>query len=117
MVRIVEYQLHDEAGSVTETFVLASTLLDPAAAPAGELAALYHQRWQIETALGAFTSELRGDGVVLRSKTPDGAEQSPWPARPTGYGVVGATRVRPNEATATPPRPPTRPGDRRGAVH
>lgn len=78
MVRIVEYQLHDEAGAVTETFVLASTLLDPAAAPAGELAALYHQRWQIETALGAFKSELRGDGIVLRSKTPDGAEQECW---------------------------------------
>ena len=27
---------------------------------------------------GAFTSQHKGDGVVLRSKTPDGAEQELW---------------------------------------
>ena len=77
-VRVVEYHLLDAAGQVTETFVLATTLLDPATAPGRELADLYHQRWQIETAIGAFKSQLRGDGVVLRSKTPDGAEQECW---------------------------------------
>ena len=77
-VRVVEYHLLDAAGEVTETFVLATTLLDPATAPARELADLYHQRWQIETAIGAFKSQLRGNGVVLRSKTPDGAEQECW---------------------------------------
>jgi len=69
---------HTQAGTVTETFALITNLLDPAAAPARELAELYHERWQIETALGAFKSELKGDGVVLRSKTPDGAEQELW---------------------------------------
>ena len=78
IVRVVEYHLLDAAGAVTETFVLATTLLDPATAPARELAELYHQRWQIETAIGAFKSQLRGNGVVLRSKTPDGAEQECW---------------------------------------
>lgn len=77
-VRIIEYHLHDEHGQVTETFALATTLLDPTGAPARELAELYHSRWQIETALGAFKSQLKGDGVVLRSKTPDGAEQECW---------------------------------------
>ena len=78
VVRVVEYHLLDAAGEVTETFVLATTLLDPTTAPARELAELYHQRWQIETAIGAFKSQLRGNGVVLRSKTPDGAEQECW---------------------------------------
>jgi len=78
VVRIVEYHLHDDAGTLTETFALATTLLDPEAAPARELAELYHERWQIETAIGAFKSSLKGDGVVLRSKTPDGAEQECW---------------------------------------
>ena len=77
-VRVVEYHLLDADGEVTEAFVLATTLLDPATAPARELAELYHQRWQIETAIGAFKSQLRGNGVVLRSKTPDGAEQECW---------------------------------------
>jgi hypothetical protein len=78
IVRIVEYQLRAEDGTVTETFALATTLCDPDLAPARELADLYHQRWQIETAIGALKSGLKGNGVVLRSKTPDGAEQECW---------------------------------------
>ena len=78
IVRVIEYHLLDTAGAVTETFALATTLLDPTTAPARELAELYHQRWQIETAIGAFKSQLKGNGVVLRSKTPDGAEQECW---------------------------------------
>ncbi|MHB2024094.1 MAG: IS4 family transposase [Mycobacteriales bacterium] len=77
-VRVVEYRLADADGKVTDTFTLLTTLLDPYSAPATELAELYHARWQIETAFGAFKSDLKGDGVVLRSKTPDGAEQECW---------------------------------------
>src|SRR6266568_582060 len=77
-VRVIEYQLEDEAGEVSETFALITTLLDPGAAPARELAGLYHARWEIETALGAFKTELKGAGIVLRSKTPAGAEQEIW---------------------------------------
>jgi len=77
-VRVVEYQLADPDSNETDTFTLITTLLDPDSAPGGELAQLYHARWQIETAFGAFKSDLKGDGVVLRSKTPDGAEQECW---------------------------------------
>src|SRR5208282_5799575 len=41
------------------------------AAPAEELAALYHQRWEIEGALDELKTHLRGAQIVLRSKTPD----------------------------------------------
>jgi hypothetical protein len=78
MVRVVEYQLVDADGIETDTFTLITTLVDPDTAPATELAELYHARWQIETAFGAFKSDLKGDGVVLRSKSPDGAEQECW---------------------------------------
>ena len=77
-VRVIEYHLKDAAGQVTETFTLITTLTGPEAAPARELAELYHARWQIETAIGAFKTELKGAGIVLRSKTPDGAEQEVW---------------------------------------
>ena len=77
-VRVVEYHLNDASGQVTETFTLITTLLDPEAAPARELAELYHARWQIETAIGAFKTGMKGAGIVLRSKTPDGAEQEIW---------------------------------------
>jgi len=77
-VRVIEYRLDDQAGQVTETFTLITTLLDPEQAPARELAELYRTRWEIETALGAFKSQLKGAGVVLRSRTPDGAAQEIW---------------------------------------
>jgi hypothetical protein len=77
-VRVIEYHLQDASGEVTETFALITTLLDPAAAPARELADLYHARWEIETATGAFKTGMKGAGIVLRSKTPDGAEQEVW---------------------------------------
>ena len=77
IVRVVKYHLLASDGTRVETFHLISTLLD-ADAPAAELADLYHARWQIESAFGAFKSQLKGDGVVLRSKTPDGAEQELW---------------------------------------
>ena len=77
-MRVIEYHLQDERGQVSKIFALATTLLDPDDAPVRELAELYHARWQIENAFGAFKSQLKGDGVVLRSKTPDGAEQELW---------------------------------------
>ena len=69
-VRVIEYRLH----GVTEAepiYRLLTSLLDPAQAPAAELAALYHQRWEIETALAELKTHLRGAKIVLRSKTPD----------------------------------------------
>ena len=78
IVRVIEYRLEDEQGEVTETFTLITTLLDPAAAPARELAELYRARWEIETALGSLKAQVKGPGVVLRSKTPDGVVQEIW---------------------------------------
>ena len=69
-VRVVEYTL----AGVAETealYRLVTTLVDPGGAPAAELAALYHERWEIETALDELKTHLRGARIVLRSKTPD----------------------------------------------
>ena len=69
-VRVIEYRLH----GVTDAepiYRLVTSLLDPAQAPAAELAALYHERWEIETALAELKTHLRGAKIVLRSKTPD----------------------------------------------
>ena len=77
-VRVVEYRLEDEHGEVSETFTLITSLLDPVAAPARELAELYKARWEIETALASLKTQVKGSGVVLRSKTPDGVIQEIW---------------------------------------
>ena len=68
-VRVVEYQLEgiEEAEPCSR---LVTTILDPARAPAQELAGLYHERWEIEGALDELKTHLRGARMVLRSKTP-----------------------------------------------
>jgi hypothetical protein len=69
-VRVIDYQLAGVAGA-EPIYRLLTTVLDPEAAPATELAALYHERWEIETALDELKTHLRGPRIVLRSKTPD----------------------------------------------
>jgi len=69
-VRVIEYTLDGVEGA-EPVYRLLTTVLDPQAAPAAELAALYQQRWEIETAFDEFKTHLRGARIVLRSKTPD----------------------------------------------
>ncbi len=69
-VRVVEYRL-DGAKDTTTLYRLLTTILAPEAAPAEELAALYHERWEIEGALDEFKTHLRGRQIVLRSKSPE----------------------------------------------
>jgi hypothetical protein len=70
VVRVVEYCLEGVAGA-EPIYRLVTSILDPEQAPAQELAALYHERWEIETALDELKTHLRGAKIVLRSKTPD----------------------------------------------
>jgi hypothetical protein len=69
-VRVIEYRLQGVPGA-EPIYRLVSTILEPQEAPAHELAALYHERWEIETALDEFKTHLRGAKIVLRSKTPE----------------------------------------------
>jgi hypothetical protein len=70
VLRVVDYRLEGIDGS-EPIYRLATTILDTDKAPAGELAALYHERWEIETAFDELKTHLRGARIVLRSKTPD----------------------------------------------
>jgi hypothetical protein len=70
VLRVVDYRLEGIEGS-EPIYRLATTVLDPGKAPAGELAALYHERWEIETAFDELKTHLRGAKIILRSKTPD----------------------------------------------
>ena len=69
-LRVIEYRLEGVAGA-EPIYRLLSTILDAEQTPAQELAALYHERWEIETALDELKTHLRGPRIVLRSKTPD----------------------------------------------
>ena len=70
VVRVIDYQLEGVEGA-EPIYRLVTSILDHEKAPAQELAALYHDRWEIETALDELKTHLRGAKIVLRSKTPD----------------------------------------------
>ena len=70
VVRVIDYQLEGVEGA-EPIYRLVTSILDQEEAPAKELAALYHERWEIETALDELKTHLRGAKIVLRSKTPD----------------------------------------------
>src|SRR4051812_38213337 len=69
-VRVIDYCL-DGVADAAPIYRLVTTILDHTKAPATQLAALYHDRWEIETALDELKTHLRGAKIVLRSKTPD----------------------------------------------
>jgi hypothetical protein len=80
VVRVVEYTLGKDPGRQQQPgpYRLLTTILDPNQAPAAELAALDHQRWEFETALDELKVHQRGPGVVLRSRSPELVEQEVW---------------------------------------
>ena len=74
VVRVIDYRL-DKVPDAEPIYRLITTILDHKLAPAKELAALYHERWEIETALDELKTHLRGAQIVLRSKTPGLVQQ------------------------------------------
>jgi hypothetical protein len=75
-VRVIDAQVTvtTSAGHATAGCRLVTTLLDPVRYPAGDLAVLYHERWEVETAYFELKSTILG-GRVLRARTPDGIQQ------------------------------------------
>jgi hypothetical protein len=87
-LRVVEYRLAGIADA-EPLYRLVTTLLDPAQAPAEELAALYHERWEIEGALAELKTHLRGARIVLRSKAPALVRQEFWGLLLAHFAVRG----------------------------
>ena len=87
-VRVIGYRLEGVAGA-EPLYRLVTTILDPAQAPAEALAALYHERWEIEGALAELKTHLRGPRVVLRSKTPELVRQEFWGLLLAHFAVRG----------------------------
>jgi hypothetical protein len=85
-VRVIEYRLKGVKGAES-LYRLVTTILDHRQAPAPELAALYHERWEIETALDELKTHLRGAQIVLRSKTPELVKQEFFGLLMTHYAI------------------------------
>lgn len=89
LVRVIEYDVPDRDGNGSgELIVLLSTICDPGAARADELAQAYHWRWEQETAHDQLKTHLRGPGAVLRSRLPDLAYQEIWAWLTVHYAIT-----------------------------
>jgi Insertion element 4 transposase N-terminal/Transposase DDE domain len=103
VVRVIEYALPGLADAQPR-YRLLTTLLDPSEAPALELAAVYHQRWQVEAVFDELKTHLLKSRRVLRSKTAELVRQEFYGWVLAHYAVrwllhQGATRHRiPHEA-------------------
>lgn len=113
-VRVIAYRLEPQAqrsatasgtqGDAGITYRLLTTLLDPEQAPASDLAALYRERWEIEHTFDELKTHQRGAKVVLRSKTPAGAEQEAYGLLLTHYAVRSVMHEAALQADLDPDR-------------
>jgi hypothetical protein len=103
VVRVIDYRLDKVPGS-EPLYRLITTILDPKQAPAKELAALYHERWEIETSLDELKTHLRGAQIVLRSKTPELVEQQFWGLLLAHFAIRGLMHEAALKADEDPDR-------------
>jgi len=110
-VRIIEYRLDEQiaeplaqlqrsrgrtgtrkAVTADQVYRLATTLLDPLTAPAAEVAACYHERWELELVYDELQEHQLSTPVLL-SKTALGVMQEAW-ALLLGHYAVRAWMMR-----------------------
>ena len=110
-VRVVEYTLdgvRDFRLPMTPgnepCYRIITTILDPKAAPAKELAALYPERWEIESAFDELKTHLRGRQMLMRSKTPDLIRQEFYALMMAHFAVRGLMHEAALEAEVDPDR-------------
>jgi Insertion element 4 transposase N-terminal/Transposase DDE domain len=103
VLRVIDYRLEGIEGA-EPIYRLATTILDPGKAPAEELAALYHERWEIETAFDELKTHLRGAHIVLRSKTPDLVRQEFYGLMMAHFAIRGLMHEAALKADQDPDR-------------
>ena len=102
-VRVIDYQL-EGVEDAEPLYRLVTTILDHEQASATELAALYHERWEIETALDELKTHLRGADIVLRSKTPDLVRQEFYGLMMAHFAIRGLMHEAALKADVDPDR-------------
>ena len=102
-VRVVNYALEGVADA-EPLYRMVTTVLDPTMASAEELAALYHERWEIETALAELKTRVRGARIVLRSKTEELVRQEFFGMMMLHFAVRGLMHEAALKADVDPDR-------------
>ena len=86
-MRVIEYDIANRDSQSGSPIRLITTILDPEQASAGELAAVYHQRWEFESSLAEIETRQRGSYRVLRSQSPEMVRQEIWALLLTHYAI------------------------------
>jgi Insertion element 4 transposase N-terminal/Transposase DDE domain len=102
-VRVVDYEITNR-GDGEEIITLVTNITDPGEIPAVELAAAYHQRWEVELVFDELKTHQRGPGTILRSRKPELVEQEIWGLLLTHYGIRHLMREAADQAELDPDR-------------
>lgn len=97
VVRAIRYQVK---GFRPQT--LLTSMLDPERFPATEMAALYHERWEIELGYDEAKTHMLERQEALRSKKPEGVRQEIWGIL-LAYNLVRKEMLDVAEAAGVPP--------------
>jgi hypothetical protein len=100
-VRVVDY---DVPGRGSEVVTLVTSITTYQDLPAPDLAAAYHQRWEIELAFDEIKTHQRGPGAVLRSRSPDMVLQELYGLLLTHYAVRQLMTEAADQAELDPDR-------------
>ena len=84
--RVVEYSVENRSNP-DEIVCLLTSIIDHEIAPAQDLAALYHERWEFELALREIELHQLHHRRVLRSKSPEMIRQELWAMFLTHYAI------------------------------
>lgn len=88
LVRVIEYRISDaRLGDPEQLYRLATTVLNPRTAPALDLIACYHERWEVEVVIDEIKTHQRLQQPVLRSLTPEGVRQEVYALLLAHYAV------------------------------
>lgn len=105
IVRVIEYEVPDRAGNGSgELLCVMTSILDPDDVPASELAAAYHERWEVENMFDELKTHQRGPARILRSKSPDMVKQEVWAFLLTHYSIRHLMCRAADEADIDPDR-------------
>jgi transposase IS4-like protein/DDE family transposase len=102
-VRVVDYEVPDR-GDRDELVTVVTTIMDPDDLTAAELAAAYHERWEVELVVDELKTHQRGPAVILRSRKPELVQQEIWGLLLTHYGIRHLMREAADQADIDPDR-------------
>ena len=100
-VRVIDYDVPGRGKG--EVFTVVTSVLDHQELPAPDLAAAYHQRWEIEITFGEIEATQRGP-AVLRSRSPDMVLQELYGLLVTHYAIRRLMAEAADQAELDPDR-------------